>query len=206
MRKNLQAVTVAALATTTLLGASPAHATDETHVPAVTVTVGTFSPLVAYHGTASVDFVVRADGVPLARHATQLCTAPIDGDWTCATALTSSAGKVTGRRARLVAPLQIKLVVPESDTSEAVATDPVVVRPQVAVAVVRKKTTMTVTLSVAADQHLVVKRQEGGRWLVDRHQRAAQRVTMFDGLRTGTLYQVVVSDTPAIRGGTSKAV
>jgi hypothetical protein len=204
MNNHLRALTVAAIAATTLLGASPAHAADVKATP--TIATDALLRLIPYNTNALAAFVVKADNVPMARRPVKICTAPLAGDWVCVNGMTTSAGKVIAMRSRVTAPVRMNVIVPESDNTEAATSDTVVIKPQVALTVVRKKATMTVTLSVAADQHLVVKRQEGPRWVLDRYQQVTDRVTTVDDLQLTKRYQVTISDTVAIIGNSSKAV
>ncbi len=211
MKKRFHVMTVGALAATALLAANPAAAADEPVTPAKSApaisVIGELNRLATYNTTALITFMVKADGMPLARRIVRVCSAPVGGDWTCVNAMTSSIGKVLALRPKVVAPVQVQLVVPESTTTEAATSVTVTVKPQVTVKVARKKTTMTVSLNIAANQYLLVKRQEGTRWVADGYPKpVTARTTTVTGLEARKRYQVVISDTATLRGATSKVV
>jgi hypothetical protein len=199
--------TVGALAGVILAlgGSAPAGAVeDERVVP--TITVGDLSRLVPYDTTAVVTFIIKTDNRPLARKPVRVCSAPAVGDWTCVNTATSASGRVDARR-RVTAAGRVNVVVPESTTYQTVTSDTVTLTPQVAVKLTRKpRTTIVVALTYAAGQHLVVRRQEGTRWLIDRIQPVTAKTMTLTGLDAGKRYHVVVADTPTIKGNVSATV
>ena len=202
-------LTVGVLAATSLLVAGPVAAADdpagEKDRPAIAVTGG-LDRLVPYNNTATVTFTVTADAFPLSRRNVQVCSAPVGEDWVCTASTTARNGRVLATRPKVVTPVQMRLVMPAGATNEEAVSDTVMIRPQVTVSVGRSKSTLTVSVSVAAAQYLVVMRQEGANWVVDRYQRVAATKTTVTGVANGKKYRVTISDTPTLRGATSKAV
>ena len=207
----MQKLMMGEIAATALFAANPAPAMADVPVAdkaatAITVT-GALDQLVTYNTTASVAFTVKADGRLLPRRAVQVCTAPAVGDWLCVATTTSSSGRVMATQKKVVAPARMRLVVPENATTGAATSDTISVRPQVGVTVSRSRTTMTVSLNVADNQYLVIRRQEGTKWVLDGFpQQVAGAKTVLSDLVIGKRYQVTVSDTATVRGATSRAV
>jgi hypothetical protein len=164
------------------------------------------SAAVVYGSNVTVTYTVTASGKAYAGKTVKIGTAEPKGAFTFTDATTSSSGVVTFTQ-KVTEPLQVKLLVPASDsTLEATSTvSSFTVKSQLAVTSPAKGT-LKIVLTGATGQSVQVQRLEKGRWITAKTYTAANPEQSYSSLTSGTQYRVIVPNTTTVTGATSPAV
>ncbi|GGQ49714.1 S8 family serine peptidase [Couchioplanes azureus] len=160
---------------------------------------------VTYGSVVTTTFTVTAGGQPWARRPASLCVAAVTGAFRCTATATSDTGTVRHTQA-VTGRYSVRLVVSATASSPQVSSATFTYLPRTVVRLAKSgRGAVTATIRGVAGQTARLQRLDGRSWVTVVTYRATERRTVAR-LRTGSLYRVVVTTTPAVAGTVSATV